>query len=324
MKNRKSYVLIFLVQLFLFLGFLFLGILSISPQVTGDVNKSTKAFVNITNSMPEISDIVISPYPLINLNPGNITTVTCNATVNDYNGYNDVGAKNATLFFSEGGFNTFSAESNSTFYINRSCKPTCTQFGASPTNATCECSFAVLYYATNGTWTCNVTVSDKGGWFPTENPLNFSFYSAAEVNISALIAISAQDSVNFGNLSVTQLSTPKQLNITNAGNRPINVSILGFGGENSTLGLNLSMICGLGNISIEKEKWSFENAPSFSAMNLINSSYSPSNITLSRISNYTNQTNATNTSFWRLSIPSSVGGYCNGTLVFGASESLLP
>lgn len=324
-RENANKVLLVTAALAFAAAFIFFGILTITPEVSGDGNKSVKTYVNITNTEPQVADIVISPYPTITLNPGNITTVACNATVWDWNGYNDVLVKNATLFYSQGGYNTFSGDMNGSHYTNLSCGA-CTQYDASPTNASCICSFAVLYYATNGTWTCNVSVSDKGGFLPTETPQNFTSATARTVNISALIALDAPGAINYGNLTVTQTSTAKLINITNLGNRLINISILAYGGDNMTTGDNLSMRCPQGNISVDRERFSFDSNPTFGSMNIINTSFKvDTNITVARITNETiNHVNASNSTYWKLQIPLSVGGYCNGTIVFAASDSLLP
>ncbi|MBI2133951.1 hypothetical protein HYU11_04685 [Candidatus Woesearchaeota archaeon] len=306
------------------IAFTFIGIITISPDVASLPNGTMITFVNVTNTEPTVTDIVIKPDSPVTLSPGNITTITCNATVHDWNGYTDIRAINGTLFFSEGGFTINSDEDNNSHYTNSSCG-SCTQFDANPTNASCTCAFAVQYYASNGTWSCNVTIKDIGGFLPTETPLNFTASGQGTVNISALIAIDTPSTLNFGNLTVSQTSTAKQVNITNLGNRDVNISLYGYGGDNETEQVNMSMVCPYGgNITILNERYSFENSPNFDAMFTFNTSARSTNITLAKVTAQEplDQNNRSNMTNWKLKIPYSVGGYCNGTIVFIASDAL--
>ena len=299
---------------------LFVGVTTIGELVSASNNTSIKTFVNVTNTEPKITSLTISPSP-IDLGPGNITTVMCNATVWDYNGWQDAIVRNGTLFYTSGGFNFESPDSNNTHYSNTSCA-ICQQ-SDSATNASCYCKFPVQYYADNGTWTCNLTIGDKGGLLPTETPQNFTDAYSTTVAIAPLVAIDLPGIVNFGNLTVTQTSSLKNVNITNLGNRNINISLYGYGGENQTDGFNLSMRCPLGNISSENERYSFADDAVYSTMSIINSSPQNTGAFINRISNVTQAIkNATNSTYWRLKVPLTVGGFCNGTLVFIASDSL--
>lgn len=317
-SGRTAFALLGLIA---FAAFVFLGVVSLGPVTTAANNTSVKTYVNVTNTEPQVAAIVISPSPSVDLNPGNITTVTCNASVWDYNGWNDVAVLNGTFFNSQLSYDYASPDDNNTHYTNASCGA-CTQLDAFATNASCICSFAVRYYANNGTWTCNVTVRDNNIWLPTDTPLNFSAFGAGNTNINPLIALDLPGSINFGNLTVTQTSTPKTINITNFGNRDMNISLYGFGGENTTSGHNLSMVCPLGNISIERERYDFDTNPTYANMRLINSSPQTTGISIQKLINISDPKNTTNSTYWKLSVPLSVGGMCNGTLVFLGSDAL--
>lgn len=325
MEKKTDYSKQAILVVLLFLGvslFSFLGAVTISIDVLSANNTSVKTFVNVTNTEPQVSGIVITPYPSIDLSPGNITTVVCNATVWDYNGWNDIHVLNGTLFYSQLGFTADSPEDNNSHYRNNSCE-VCKLFDTA-TNASCACSFPVQYYADNGTWSCNVSVRDRNIWLPTDTPLNFTASAVRSVNITPLIALDVPGSINYGNLTVTQTSSSKTINITNLGNRNINTTVYGYGGDNSTDGFNLSMRCPLGNITIDNERYSFEEGnPAFATMTRVNSSEQATGSVIQRITDERATKNSTNSTYWKLNVPLTVGGFCNGTLVFVASDSLV-
>ena len=94
---------------------------------------------------------------------------------------------------------------------------------------------AVAYYANNGSqWTCNFTVMDDN---------NLTSSKTNQTTISGLIAIETPNELDFGNLSVSQTSADKYLNVTNAGNVDINISVRAFANETGPNDENLSMNC---------------------------------------------------------------------------------
>ena len=124
-------------------------------------NVTVRTSVNITNSKPEV--IAVAIYQESNVSLRNITLsgggariVTCNATVRDWNGYNDVTSVNATLFDASNA-QYDSVDNNNTHYTNSSC--TNSGNGANYT-VNYMCGFNVYYYANNGTWNCTVFAFD--------------------------------------------------------------------------------------------------------------------------------------------------------------------
>ena len=77
--------------------------------------------------------------------------------------------------------------------------------------------------------------------------------NSSGVTVTQLLAITAPEILDYGNLSVTEQSSLIHYNITNTGNLPFNISIRGFGGGNESVGQNLSMLCDYGNISFGYE-----------------------------------------------------------------------
>jgi hypothetical protein len=283
-----------------------------------NVSVIAKAF--IWNTEPVMGQVVISSP--IDLTPGNTTIVNCTSYVWDYNGWLDIMPLNATFYHYYESTN-YGADDNNNHYSNKTCK--CYQVDASPTNASCECTFKVWYYASNGTWMCNFTVRDKGGTATPLRKINntASLNSTGEIN--PVLGINTQDTIDFGNLSVTETSGYVRANITNWGNVPINISVRGFGGTDETwpdVG-NYSMLCEFGgNISVGYQRYSISNTTVFASMiNLTNTTTLIEPWSLPVRTNDTAYGKDRNVTYWKLNVPLSVGGMCNGTVIFSASIS---
>lgn len=300
-----------LAMYFLVLSIMFLIVFTSTLFMSSDAyaaNNSTLTIVNVTNTEPNLYNVVITPAT-IDLTPGNTTLVICNGSVYDINGYADVnGSKsNATLFDKTQGY--AGTLDDNYRYQNTSCN--CTQLGASTTNASCICSFSVEYFANNGTWDCNMTIADN---FGISDTLNSSF-----ATVNTVVGINTPTLIDYGNLSVTQTSDNMPANISNFGNVPINVSVRGYGGTSDPGNpLNTSMNCVTGNITVSNERYSNNN---ITFVDLTNTTTQILNWTLPVRTNDTNYGNDTNTSYWQLEIPLSVSGYCNGTLEFSAIQT---
>lgn len=319
MKEEKIKQVIWLIGILLLVSALFLGVPMITTNVLGAniSNQTVLAKVWVWNTEPNITSLTVSPSS-INLNAGNITIVNCTAIVFDYNGWKDIA--NVTATFYDTRYGDGIVTDNKYRYINSSCG-NCTD-GGSPqgTNATCTCTFAVWYYANNGTWECNMTVTDGGG-NATTRIKNLSDSQIASATVNVVVGINVPDELDYGNLSVTELSDNKSLNITNWGNVPINISIRGYGGtdESYPKAGNYSMVCQYGNITHGYQRYSLNATPYADMLNLTNTSTGLSNLKV-QVRNDSSPNIDINTTYWRLEIPYSVGGYCNGTIVFSAAQ----
>jgi hypothetical protein len=293
-------------------------------------NVSVLAKLNVTNTEPNITmvnldDDVKTPAHEIDLTANGITAVTCNATVWDYNGWQDIdpGSINATLYIRSIGVN--SNNDNNDHYTNNSCGR-CVQVSA--TEAGCDCRFGMQYYANySNQWLCNISINDKGGT-ASSTPLELNFTQTAVSNLTTvtkLLAIETPETVlDYGNLSVTQISNAIERNVSNGGNIDLNLTLRGFGGENSSRTANdtVVMICSYGNISYNYQRYSVGLNVSFTNMENLSNIADDTNFTLFRRTNDNSQgvRNDVNMTFWRLEIPLDVGGLCNGTIIFGAVE----
>ena len=287
------------------------AILSIDVLGLNITNATVIARVNITNTQPNLYLVRVVNTP-IDLTAGTTTTVVCNGSFSDTNGYTDITNVSATLYRDTLASNV--ADDNNTHYTNVSCITSCSSDpGTGGQNGSCLCNFPVQYYAQNGSWICNLTVQDSGF-------LNVSLNSSKFV-INEVIGISVENAVlDYGNLSATQTSKPTRENVINTGNIPINVSVRGFGGGDETVGENYTMLCEWGmNLSFGYQRYSLHNDTSFDNMfNLTNQSVAVINQTIPKRTDNAAYGNSSNSTWWRLQIPLGPAGVCNGTIVFGA------
>jgi hypothetical protein len=308
-----------------------IGVTIITPMVWGNItNLTVITKVNVTNTEPFVYNLVITPSPII-LVPGNTTKVTCTAYVHDWNGWQDFnnGTHNATFY--DINYNYRSPNDNNTHYSNYTCG-NCVPIGdPEGLNATCNCSFNVYYYANDTTWECNFSITDSGGTYwdnRTRRRRNTTIWNVTNTTIDPLIAIDVPESINYGEVGVTENSSMIQANLSNFGNININLSIDGWGGDNETEGQNLSMICrragsgeNLANISIEHEKYSINPNTALSNMtNLSSTQTFIMNLTLRQRQNDSTQIFGydKNATYWRIYIPLATTGFCNGTIRFTA------
>ncbi|MGV8085993.1 MAG: hypothetical protein ACP5N1_00025 [Candidatus Woesearchaeota archaeon] len=306
MKN-KSYVVI-LVSFMVLMLILILP-LGISPNVVGSnyKNVTVQTQVNITNSKPEILNVTIyesSNFSARNItvNAGSLKTVFCNATVRDWNGFNDIVYLNATLWHMfTSSFN--SADNNNTHYTNSSCV---LNSSISSTIGFYVCSFDIWYYSNNGTWMCNVTIMDTSN---TDN------YGNGTTVFYPVYALNVTDGINFGNVAVEDYSGNNTANVTNVGNMNINLSVEGYGARR---GDGLAMNCSLGgNITVSNERFSIADIDWTLKTNLTSISQTIQNLTILK---QTTSDIITNSTYWQLYIDSTnnPAGNCTGYVIFTA------
>ncbi len=261
------------------------------------VNVTT--MVNITDAMPEILNVTVEQD--ITLNAGSTRAVTCNATIRDWNGYQDIDTVNATLYYhlNQSG----DPDSGNVHYTNTSCIEDSND-GEFIANYTC--TFNVVYYANAGDWFCNVSVNDSFG---------FTDWDYNETSINELFALNVTDVIDYGDLAVTDTSPDISANITNLGNMDINVSVLGYG---ETEGDGLGLVCEFGDdIAVEHQRFSGLSVPWDDKIPLAQTDQDM-NITLSQATDATAP--VTWETFWQLYVPPNPFGLCTGTLRFTATS----
>ncbi|MDK2907664.1 MAG: hypothetical protein PWQ87_122 [Candidatus Woesearchaeota archaeon] len=260
------------------------------------VNVTSK--VNVTNAGPEVLEV--RPEDSVVLSAGGYKTVTCNATIRDWNGFNDIDNVNATLYY----------------YLNKSSDPddedehytdsTCVEIsndGQYLANYTC--TFDVRYFAKNGTWTCNVSVNDT---------LSYEDSLAENGSINALYALNVTDVIDYGELSVTDISDNITATLTNLGNMYINVSVLGYG---EVEGDGIGLVCEQGsNISVENQRFSSSLVAWDSKIPLASTSQDMG-FTIQKPTSEDNP--ITQNTYWQLYVPPNPFGGCTGIIRFTAT-----
>jgi len=272
-------------------------------------NVSVDVTVNITDSLPEVLTVIIQDAATnITLNAGTYINVTCNGTIQDYNGGSSINNVSATFFHNVSPTNTSTPDDNNTHYTNSNC--TYGSYDIYTRNV--SCSFLVEYYANVGFWVCNLTVTD---------PYNFTTISRLRSNtnrthLDELMALNVTTLIDYGNMAVGDTSTPQEANITNLGNMGINISVRGYGNASSD---NLALYCEVGNITIENEKFNFIGGVDLTTYKNLSASNQDMNVTLQQQFNDSEQ--VMNTSYWLLYVPPNPFGRCNGTIVFQAERN---
>ncbi len=255
--------------------------------------------ITVVNLLPYVKDVYLDQD--VNLIAGSNLTLYCNASVIDYNSVDDIKNVNATFY--QQSLGSVIDDDNNYHYTNSSC----VNFSSSKFEKNFTCGFSVAYYANNGTWECNVIVEDYS---------NKTNSSNASTRINELLAIDIEPSVlDYGNLIPTETSHDDvNLTITNFGNVGFNVSVYGYGIHE---GDNLSMDCERRNISIWNQRYSIKYKTVFDEMtNLSANATIVYNMTFPQRTDDIAFGQDRNKTYWKLEVPPSISGICNGTLVF--------
>lgn len=265
-------------------------------------NYSVDTRVNISGSPPVITEVMLPTD--ITLTAGEVTLISCNVSIRDYNGGNDVTGVNATFFIAPSVH--ASADDNNTHYTNSSCA---IAGGPSGQYVNYTCSFPIEYYANNGSWACNASVIDNK---------NLTGSNSNTTAINALYALNVTPLLDYGEVDAGDIVGNITANITNLGNLPINITVQGYG---STPGDNLSFVCEFGNLSVDVQHFAANTTASFGEKQVLTSSFQQIfNLTVPKT---TSGELAVNATWWELYIDPSqaAAGGCNGTLVFQAEAA---
>ena len=248
---------------------------------------------------PYISNMIVAPNPVV-LNAGTTTVFECNFTVNDNNGANEITGANITVYTNESIGD--SAVSNNTKYDNE----TCIEVAVGTTSRDYTCTVGLLYYAINGTWTCNATgVSIDGN---RSNTLTFSVDPIYALNITPSL-------LDFGDMAAGDTSNNLTANITNVGNRRINVSVYGYG---INIGDNNSFNCETQNISLNYTRYASNDTAEYDQKESLTDLPTELRLTMEK---QNTTTDVMNVSYWQTHIPLNITdvSLCNGTIIFEAS-----
>jgi hypothetical protein len=122
--------------------------------------------------------------------------------------------------------------------------------------------------------------------------------------------------LNFGDIVAGNVSLNISENVTNLGNRPINVSVYGYG---RIPGDNNSFTCNSSNITIDALRFAGNITASYNEKQ--NLSGAPKQIGIT-VDQQTTPSITTNATYWQVQIPNGPEtGQCNGTIIFQAELS---
>ena len=307
-QDRSLLLSISLISLLIVVGSL-LTLMTPSTYVVFGANQSNiTSQVNVTNTEPWVDNVLVddsiaSPVGEINLQPSTTINVWCNSTIHDYNGADDIAEVNATLYHQSVG--VFDTEANSSLYNS-----VCYNVSQDTITANYMCNFTVPYYTWNGSWQCNVSVIDSR---------NLTARNASSTYVNELYAITVPGVIDYGNMEVNTNSgveVPK--NITNVGNMVLDLDLYGFA---ETVDDGYAMACTQGNdIPIGNQFFdiniSGNNTFAYkTALSGLQGTPNQVNLNLD-LRNDSNGYNYTGWTDWKLQVPFSVAGWCNGTVVF--------
>ncbi len=245
-----------------------------------------------------LEDGVGTPPNELDLTAGTTSTINCNVTVFDDDGYGDIDSVSATLYSRT--VSASSPDDNTNHYTT----PSCTFNTGSGNVANYTCVFLVWYYAVNGTWTCEATATDGTDTSTGEDSSTMNQLYA--LNITPVL-------LDYGDISEGEISSEFMVNVTNIGNTVLNVSVRGYG---KVSGDGLSFICQQENITIGAERYGAVSS-SYSAKTPLTTDFTHMGIT---IPSTQDGTPSRKESYWQLQVPTSgePRGRCNGTIVFQA------
>jgi hypothetical protein len=274
------------------------------PGINAAINQTVLTKLNVTNTEPHVYNVTITPNSLT-LTAGTTTNLTCNGTVTDYNGVPTTISNVTAIFYLNSTSPTDPTKNDTKYVVN------CTNVTTfSSSSALYTCDLNIWFFARNGTWSCNITAIDQG---------HIGGSDRNESTIQPLVALNVSDVIDYGNVPVGNISDERDANITNFGNIPINISVRGWGGQNESLYPNLSMICDLGNISVDLERYNITTGQAWS--NMINLTDTNALIRGLVVNMRNDSFNPINKTYWRISVPFGIGGQCNGTVLFTASSA---
>ncbi|MGV8162914.1 MAG: hypothetical protein ACP5N2_06305 [Candidatus Nanoarchaeia archaeon] len=267
---------------------------------SGNIANSSSYNLNVSWYQPVIQRV--SSTNTVMLNPGSTKRVECNATVYEGNGAIDILNVSASLFRSN--TSLFDSEDDNYHYTNSSCAA----LSSSGNMSNYTCSFQVQYYALNGSWNCTVVAYDVD-YFSGVNTTTSFVEPLYALNLST-------ESLEYGDMSPGNTSIDKSINITNLGNMNINITVHGYGGDNSLTGAGYAMRCVSGeNISVNNQRYSTLSGMNFNQKNQLTSL--PVHLNLTMQKQTLSNTLIINNSYWQLYVPPMPSvTQCNGTIVF--------
>ncbi len=281
-----------------------LSILALLPFISAQQNfeyDEAVTRVNVTNALPEVLEVNIDQD--IVLVAGDFKTVYCNATIRDWNGWEDITSVNGTFYHSSS--HSGAEDDGNVHYTNSSCE---IYDNDGEYIAYSSCTFDVIHYANSGEWFCNVSAQDSWGF-------NGSLENVTDIN--ELYALNVTDTVDYGDVAVMSYSLDVPALIANIGNMDINVSVLGYGVEE---GDGLGLVCERGDdIGVEHQRFSSSSSVDWEDKSPLSESNQDMGFTIPQATDETAP--SIWEVYWQLYVPPNPQGECTGTLRFTATPS---
>ncbi|NIQ18028.1 MAG: hypothetical protein GTN43_04435 [Candidatus Aenigmarchaeota archaeon] len=247
-------------------------------------------------AVPSVSNMTLTDP--VDLNACSTVVIWCNATITDDDGwYNEVDTVNATLW-DEAAVNEGDSDDNSNHYTNLSCA---LGENISATDVFVNCSFTLQYYANPANWTCKIRVNDSSSNVGS---------NSTNLTVNTLIALDAEDTMNFGSLD-PGVTSPDDVNntVTNCGNVAIDLNLSGTDLTNTSATVT--------NITVGSIKYNVTNYSQDYATGMTSLSATSTRADF----NLGKRTNGamTNKTYWKISIPSVIENLIyTGTVTFTA------
>jgi len=272
--------------------------------VSGAWRNSTEKIV--INRKPFIYNLTANNNNTIDLVPAQNKTIICNGSVVEKDGFVDILSIDATLYSTDLGKNYLSPDNRSNHYTNSSCT-----FTNNPGNEQIyTCAFSVDYYAVNGSWECRVEVTDY-------NNSVHSLIDSAEIN--PLTAIGVNNNIlDFDQLQAGGTSPEKTLNFINYGNINFDVEFFAFANTEND---ELAMDCEQGDIPLLYERFNLTSGVDYNLMSPVRGKSDPILLDVDISRKIWSGPDSLRAIYWKLRIPSSREGVCNGKLIFTAIPS---
>jgi hypothetical protein len=263
------------------------------------------------NSAPNITSIKVddsleTPENEIDLVAASTRNVNCEIVVEELDS-DDLQGHSSEFFHSSSSVGA--GDDNNTHYTNNSCFINSSYGNENQTLFIC--GYDLEYYANPGSWEC---------FFEVQDNLSSSGNRSDTTNVNTLLSVGMQDLINYSTVNSLQVSNEVEVNVTNYGNVMVNLSLVSYARSE---GDGLAMNCTFGNISAEHQKYNLTSSnPGSLDLGATDLVYSNMSI-LTEIKEFnldyrTSEENneAVNSTYWRIYVPLSVGGGCQGKVIF--------
>ena len=258
---------------------------------------------NVTvKSVPSVGTVTIwnsdGEDAAIDLSAGGTVTVTANATITDFNEWEDIANASAVLYYSSAG----DEDSNNTHITNSTCALSEADPEVDNNTIVATCTFEMNYNALPGTWHAKITATDN-------EALSSSNTGDREVNSNVGLEVD-ETSINFGSMASGSNSTEAaSTTINNMGNVNITPKVSGT---------NFS--CTHGEIPVANVKYG-ENDVNYDLMgHSLSEDATPDSSNVIPYLDLISEETSQGSEYWTIQIPSDIGGVCSNYITIDAEE----